>query len=83
MNITDNDARFAANIRARLTHLKPGTRMVMGIYEARFLSAFCGTPLYRGRNTTYVTLDPELISRWLDIAEKKIAEAVASKFERS
>lgn len=56
--------------------------MLLNINDARALTALAGVPLYRGRNATYVSIHASFVARWLDLAEKEIADAVASKFDR-
>jgi hypothetical protein len=78
-DLTHNDARFVANMRDRLERIQPGTRILLGIYEARYLSDLAGTPMYKGRNATYVSFTPHLVEKWVAFAEQKLNEAVVSK----
>ena len=75
------DAKFIANIRERVEALKSGTRMLLSIIDARRLTAFIDIPMYRGRNKSYVSFEPYQIRKWVEFGEKKIAAAVASKFD--
>jgi hypothetical protein len=81
--VTPNELMFFKDLRTRLDRLKPGTRMLLDINSARYLTEFIGTPLYRGRNATYVSFEPYQIEKWLAQADQIIVNAVVSKFDRS
>lgn len=55
----------------------------VSVDELRRLTAFIGTPLYRGRNSTYMTVQRLFLMRWVVRAEEKIAQAVTSELDRT
>jgi hypothetical protein len=81
--VTREDVEFIVDLRARIEQLQLGARMLMNINDARRLTAFVNSPMYRGRNSTYVSFEPYQVRKWLTLAEQKIATAVASKFDRA
>jgi hypothetical protein len=54
--------------------------MLVNISDARELTRLAGVPMYRGRNSAYVSFTLFHVDKWLTFAEKSIVKAVAAKF---
>ena len=80
--ISTDDVKLIKSLRARLTKLQPGTRMLLNKHDVvRLTDLALKVPLYRGRNAPYVSITQYHASLWISRAEEKLAQAVASRLK--